>query len=72
MVQGIIDAFFVEGDRVVVVDYKTDSVKEAGVLIDRYQAQLDYYERALLQLTEARESEKIIYSVSLGVEIRLG
>ena len=71
MVQGIIDAFFVEGDKVVVVDYKTDSVKEAGILIDRYQAQLDYYERALLQLTEAKESEKIIYSVSLGTEIRL-
>lgn len=71
MVQGIIDAFFMEQDRVIVVDYKTDSVTKESTLIDRYQAQLNYYEKALMQLTGAGESEKIIYSVSLSKEIRL-
>ena len=71
MVQGIIDAFFMEQGRVVVVDYKTDRAADSQVLIDRYQSQLDYYERALRQLMAVKESEKVIYSVSLAKEIRL-
>lgn len=71
MVQGIIDAFFMEQGKVIVVDYKTDSVSRESILIDRYQAQLEYYQQALMQLTEAGGSEKIIYSVSLAKEIRL-
>ncbi|MCR5773847.1 MAG: UvrD-helicase domain-containing protein [Lachnospiraceae bacterium] len=71
MVQGIIDAFFIEDGKVVVVDYKTDSVRDEQILIDRYQAQLDYYESALRQLMTADSSEKVIYSVSLGTEIAL-
>ena len=71
MVQGIIDAFFIEKGKVVVVDYKTDSVKDRQVLIDRYQSQLDYYERAIRQLTGITNSEKVIYSVSLSEEILL-
>ena len=69
MVQGIIDAFFIEADRIVVVDYKTDRVDNEKILTDRYQAQLDYYESALRQLMGAEGSEKIIYSVSLAREI---
>ncbi len=71
MVQGIIDAFFTEDGQVVVVDYKTDSVSSEQILKDRYQAQLEYYERALRQLMDIVRSEKIIYSVSLGREIKL-
>ncbi len=71
MVQGIIDAFFMEDDKVVVVDYKTDSVSDEQILIDRYQAQLDYYERALKQLLGVAKSEKVIYSVHLSKEIQL-
>lgn len=32
LVQGIIDAWFPEGDEIVLVDYKTDRVREAGEL----------------------------------------
>ena len=71
MVQGIIDAFFLEDGKVVVVDYKTDRVDDSRILIDRYQAQLDYYERALRQILNVSGSEKVIYSVSLSREIRL-
>ena len=71
MVQGIIDAFFIEYGKIIVVDYKTDNVKDEKILIDRYQAQLDYYESALRQLMNATGSEKVIYSVSLKKEIKL-
>lgn len=71
MVQGIIDAFFTENDRIVVVDYKTDNVDDAGILIERYREQLEYYEKALRQLMDKGAAEKVIYSVCLAKEVVL-
>jgi ATP-dependent exoDNAse (exonuclease V) beta subunit len=48
-IYGIIDAIWMGPDGYVVVDYKTDHVLEPPeVLIDRYQVQLQAYERALV------------------------
>lgn len=71
LVQGIIDVYFEEPDGLVVLDYKTDRVKEAGELIDRYHAQLDYYAKALERLMGKKVKEKIIYSFALREEIIL-
>lgn len=71
LVQGIIDAFFVEDDEIVIVDYKTDKVRHADELIKKYKVQLDYYERALSQILNKRVREKIIYSARLKMEIRV-
>lgn len=65
LVQGIIDAFFEEDGELVLVDYKTDAVEMEHDLIERYQVQLDLYERALTQITGKKVKEKLIYSVSL-------
>lgn len=54
LVQGIIDVYFQEEDGLVVLDYKTDRVNRAEELTERYHAQLDYYGRALEQLTGKR------------------
>lgn len=71
MVQGIIDAFFFEGDDIVLVDYKTDSVKskDGYELVEKYKAQLEYYAQALERLSGRKVKEKIIYSFALGMEI---
>ena len=69
LVQGIIDVYFEEGDGLTVLDYKTDKVKTAGELKEKYHAQLDYYAEALEKLTGKPVKEKIIYSFSLGEEI---
>ena len=71
LVQGIIDAWFYEGDQIVLLDYKTDRVLKGQEqkLKDRYQAQLDYYAKALEQLTGKTVKEKIVYSFALGKEI---
>ncbi len=39
LVQGIIDAYFIEGDEIVLVDYKTDRIGqgEEQKLIERYR-----------------------------------
>ena len=71
LIQGIIDVFFEEGDRFVVVDYKTDHVEQDGELVSRYKVQLDYYARALARLTGKPVKEKIIYSFCLSQEILL-
>ena len=61
----IIDAWFEEKDGLVIVDYKTDRVKEGEeqTLLDHYQVQLQYYARALSQITGKRVKEAVIYSL---------
>ena len=73
LVQGIIDAWFYEEDQIVLLDYKTDRVLKGQdqKLKDRYQAQLDYYAKALKQTTGHEVKEKIIYAFSLQEGIAL-
>ena len=71
LVQGIIDVYFEEDDGLVVLDYKTDRVRLGRELKDKYQAQLQYYARALEQLLEKPVKEKIIYSFTLKEEIQV-
>lgn len=66
LIQGIIDAFFIENGRIVVVDYKTDRVQSGQELWNRYAEQLRYYEEALGKLMGLPVAEKILYSSSLG------
>lgn len=67
VVQGIIDLYFEEEDGLVLVDYKTDRIKDqdSSILVRRYKVQLDYYRRALEQMTGKKVKECYIYSVFL-------
>lgn len=71
LIQGIIDVWFEEEDGLVLLDYKTDRVRNASQLKELYHAQLDYYAQALEQLLEKPVKEKIIYSFALKEEIIL-
>ena len=71
LVQGIIDAFFLEGDDIILLDYKTDRAVTEKDLADRYRVQLDYYARALEKIFHRKVTEKLIYSFSLSRVIRL-
>jgi len=71
LVQGIIDAYFIEDGALVVVDYKTDKLKTPEALKDRYLAQLNYYAYALAKLTELPVKEKVIYSSYLNKMIKV-
>ena len=71
LIQGIIDVYFEEDDGLVVADYKTDAVKQEQELVNRYRVQLEYYAKALEQLTGRPVRQKIIYSFALQKEIRL-
>ena len=69
LIQGIIDAYFIEDDGITIVDYKTDRVSDEEVLIKRYKEQLVYYGRALSQITGNCVKALTIYSTALGREI---
>ena len=71
LIQGIIDVFFEEYGKYVLLDYKTDAVETAEELVKRYHVQLDYYAEALEQSFGCRDTERILYSFKLGEEIWL-
>ncbi len=70
IVQGIIDAYFVEDGDIVLMDYKTDRADKQK-LLDLYKAQLEYYAIFLEQMTGMTVKDKIIYSFYLDGEVRL-
>ncbi|MCD8326307.1 MAG: UvrD-helicase domain-containing protein [Lachnospiraceae bacterium] len=69
LIQGIIDAFFEEEDGVVLLDYKTDRVRDGLELADKYHTQMQYYTRAIEQALGKRVKEIILYSFFLGKEV---
>ncbi len=71
LVQGIIDGYFEEEDGLVLMDYKTDSLKpgEEEKLIQRYRTQMELYRQALESMTGRRVKECVLYSFSLRKEI---
>ena len=76
LVQGIIDVFWLEGDSIVLLDYKTDRVKAADELVLRYQKQLELYADALSRVfsredRQIKAKERLIYSFRLQEVVNL-
>jgi ATP-dependent helicase/nuclease subunit A len=71
VIQGIIDVCFLENGKFVLADYKTDKVKTLQQLVDKYNVQLESYQKGLEQIAGIEVSEMIIYSVTLGDEIKI-
>ena len=69
LVQGIIDAFYIEDDKVHIVDYKTDRVSHEDVLVARYAKQLELYKDAITAITGKEVATCHIYSVALDKDI---
>lgn len=67
LLQGIIDCCFMEDGHWILVDYKTDSAKDAGAAIERHRPQLALYAEALHAITDIPVRERILYLVRGGV-----
>lgn len=68
LIQGIIDAFWIEEDGIVILDYKTDRIENGQELIDRYAAQLRLYGEALERIYAQgglKVKERLLYSFRL-------
>ena len=71
ILQGAVDLAFVEDGELVIVDYKTDRVKEPTVLADMYSAQLMLYKEALEQSVGLPVKECLIYSIRHSAEVEV-
>ena len=67
------DAYFLEQNEIVIVDYKTNWIQPQGEqgLAELYRVQLDCYSQALERLTGKRVKEKYLYSFCLGKAIEV-
>ena len=71
LLQGIIDAFIVEDDGIILVDYKTDRVKNEVELRERYRKQIMLYSDALEAILGKRVKRRVLYSFYLGEEVEI-
>lgn len=73
LIQGIIDGFYDTDEGIVLMDYKTDSLKpgEEEKLIERYQTQMELYRDALEEVFHRKVVSCVLYSFSLGKAIVL-
>lgn len=71
LLQGIIDAFIVEEDGIILVDYKTDRVKHEEELTERYKKQIMLYSNALEAIVGKKVKRRVLYSFSLGKEVEI-
>ncbi len=66
IMQGAVDLAFVEDGKLVIVDYKTDRVRDIEKLKTLYRKQLMLYSEAMSQTLEMEVAECIICSVHLN------
>ena len=66
VMQGAVDLIFKEDNELVVVDYKTDRVRDISRLKELYAKQLNLYKLAVEEFTDYKVKECIIYSIHLN------
>lgn len=70
-VQGVIDVLFAEGDGFVLVDYKTDQIKDGSDLASKYTVQLNLYAQAVERILRRPVREKYLYLLSTKEAVRM-
>lgn len=71
VVQGIADCLFEENGELVIVDYKTDRIKDPAALAALYKKQLDIYREALANILDKPVKETLLYSFHLGKVVKI-
>ena len=75
-IQGVIDVLFKEGDKFVLIDYKTDhfDIRDntaADKIKDKYELQIELYSEAVESILNTSITEKYLYMMNSGVLIAL-
>ena len=71
MIQGIIDMYFENEEGIVLVDYKTDRVKDVEEIKKRYEVQLKYYKKAIEKMLGIKVKNTYIYLVTYNKVIEM-
>ncbi len=72
LVQGVIDCCFLENGEWVLLDYKTDRADDPAALAEHYRPQIEWYARALAEITGIPVREKLICLLRAGMELSAG
>lgn len=76
LVQGMIDCWFIEDGKAVLIDYKSDRIEgdlaaKEKVLRERYGIQLEYYARAIEAASKLKVKEKQIWLIPEAISFVL-
>ena len=71
IVQGVIDGLVINGTNGEIVDFKTDRVKSAEELCERYKEQMNIYKKAAEECFGLQNVTVTLYSFHLSKEISL-
>ena len=71
LVQGMADLVFIKDGSVVLLDYKTDGVRDPEELKRRYEGQLAIYKRGVREVFGVDAGETFIFSLKLGTAISI-
>ena len=73
LTMGTVDCFFMENDKILLIDFKTDNIKkeEAPERAKNYRIQLDCYSDALSSILSKIVSERYIYFLNCDELIKL-
>ncbi len=71
IVQGVIDGIVINGTNGEIVDFKTDRVKSADELCERYKEQMNIYKKAAEECFGLQNITVTLYSFHLSKEISL-
>ncbi len=71
IIQGAVDCMFIEKGKIVIIDFKTDRVKDENVLLNHYAEQLKTYSVAAEKMFNLPVSECYIYSLYMSKIIKV-
>ena len=76
MVRGIIDCFFEEEGKLILIDYKTGNMEDAAtgrddLIRERYRTQLELYREALQNAAGKEVTEMYLYLIDAGRIIKM-
>ena len=71
MVQGIVDAAFLEDGKWILVDYKTDRDTREGIFVPRHEKQMNWYRTAVERLTDYPVKEMWLFALRAGRAYRV-
>ena len=72
IIQGVIDLYYInKNNNVILVDFKTDRIKDEKEYIKKYKIQLDIYKEAIEKITNLKVEKVYIYSFELNKEIEV-
>ena len=71
IIEGVADCAFVENGELVIIDFKTDRVKNSAELAEKYREQLAVYRRCLSEVIGLPVKQTLIYSFKLGETVEI-